>query len=139
MDWPEEKTSGSGGGGGGGDKCPNGTGKKVSGIEFRSCRHRVRLRRAEARGDNGNRDGPTDRKRQPRGASLACHLSSQLPRGDTPVPLGTFRIKAHRAVKNYIFLPLNAFYQTASTNLFLVRIGLASGLWIIQSQRSLLL
>lgn len=28
--------------------------------------------------NNGNRDGPTDRERQPKGASLACHLSSQI-------------------------------------------------------------
>lgn len=88
----------------------------ASGIEFRPCRHRGRLRRAEARRDNGNRDGPTDRERQPRGASLACHLSSQPPRGDTPVPEGAFRIKAYRAVKNGTLLPLNALFLTASAN-----------------------
>lgn len=110
----------------------------ASGIEFRSCRHRGLLRRAEARRDNGNRDGPTDRERQPRGASLACHLSSQPPRGDTPVPGCTFRIKAHRAVNNYFFFcPSTLFFKLPVQTLFLVHISLASGLWLVQSQLSL--
>lgn len=43
--------------------------------------------RSGERGDNGNRDGPTDRERQPRGASHACHLSSQTPGNNMAVPL----------------------------------------------------
>ncbi|KAI4802022.1 hypothetical protein KUCAC02_019883, partial [Chaenocephalus aceratus] len=37
-------------------------------------------------GDNGNRDGPTDRERQPPRASHACHLSSQTTRITEAVP-----------------------------------------------------
>lgn len=44
------------------------------------------------RGDNGNRDGPTDRERQPRGASPACHLSSQTPPRHAALPEGIFKI-----------------------------------------------
>lgn len=87
-------------------------------------------------------DQRTARDSRERGASLACHLSSQPPRGDTPVPGGTFRIKAHRAVKNYIFFgqsTLLFFFKLPVQTLFLVHISLASGLWLVQSQLSLLL
>lgn len=50
--------------------------------------------RSEPEGDNGNRDGPTDRERQPRGASLASHLSSQTPRNNGAVPAESFKVKA---------------------------------------------
>lgn len=56
-------------------------------------RDRDRPRRAAANGDNGNRDGPTDRERQPRGASRACHLSSQPPHSDASVPDAPSKIK----------------------------------------------
>lgn len=65
-------------------------------------RDRRRPRRAAATRDNGNRDGPTDRERQPRGASRACHLSSQPPHTHASVPDAPFKIK----LLNVKFTPL---------------------------------
>lgn len=80
-------------------KSPNVTYKgDKSGIKAKfSLSSRVCLQGVK-RGDNGNRDGPTDRKRQPRGASLACHLSSQTTRNNKAAPAVLSKVKAHKVL-----------------------------------------
>lgn len=68
--------------------------KQATRISSSAGRDRDRPRRAAARRDNRNRDGPTDRERQPRGASRACHLSSQPPRSEASVPGAPFKINS---------------------------------------------
>lgn len=64
----------------------SGTAAKFSGSS-RGCLQGVEM------GDNRNRDGPTDRERQPRGASLAYQLSSQTANNNTAVPAALSKVK----------------------------------------------
>lgn len=95
----------------------------------------------ERQWEPGRTNGPRETaEREERLSPAICQVNrraaTRLFRG------GTFRIKAHRAVKNYIFFgqsTLLFFFKLPVQTLFLVHISLASGLWLVQSQLSLLL